>query len=156
MRLTSKGRYAVTAMLDVALYSNQGPVSLAEISARQDISLSYLEQLFSRLRKHELVSSVRGPGGGYLLGRDMADISIAEIVHAVDEFVDATKCQGKGLCQDGMKCLTHSLWKDLSARINEFLTSISLATLVNDRDVLDVLSRQQNDNDTLIERFACV
>lgn len=156
MRLTSKGRYAVTAMLDVALYSNQGPVSLAEISDRQGISLSYLEQLFSRLRRQNLVTSVRGPGGGYLLGREMSAISIAEIVHAVDESVDATKCQGQGICQGGMKCLTHSLWKDLSARINDFLTGISLATLVEDRDVLDVLNRQQNEKQALIERFACV
>src|SRR5699024_8953809 len=102
MKLTSKGRYAVTAMLDVALHTSQGPVSLAEISARQDISLSYLEQLFARLRRHQLVTSVRGPGGGYMLGREMADITISEIVTAVDESVDITRCRGEGHCQGGM------------------------------------------------------
>ena len=114
MRLTSKGRYAVTAMLDVALNSEAGPVPLADISERQGISLSYLEQLFSRLRKNGLVSSVRGPGGGYLLGKDASSIAVGEVISAVDESVDATRCQGKGGCQGGDKCLTHALWRDLS------------------------------------------
>ena len=116
MRLTSKGRYAVTAMLDVALHSNEGPVPLADISERQGISLSYLEQLFSRLRKHGLVASVRGPGGGYLLGKDSGAIAVGAVITAVDESVDATKCQGKEGCQGGERCLTHVLWRDLSQR----------------------------------------
>ena len=115
MRLTSKGRYAVTAMLDVALNSETGPVPLADISERQGISLSYLEQLFSRLRKNGLVSSVRGPGGGYLLGKDAGSIAVGEVISAVDESVDATRCQGKGGCQGGDKCLTHALWRDLTS-----------------------------------------
>lgn len=146
MRLTSKGRYAVTAMLDVALHSRQEPVSLAEISERQGISLSYLEQLFSRLRKHGLVSSVRGPGGGYLLGKEAAKIAVGEVISAVDESVDATRCQGKTEgCQGGNRCLTHSLWSDLSDRITEFLNNITLDELVNNQDVLDVAERQDSD-----------
>lgn len=126
MRLTSKGRYAVTAMLDVALNSEAGPVPLADISERQGISLSYLEQLFSRLRKNGLVSSVRGPGGGYLLGKDASSIAVGEVISAVDESVDATRCQGKGGCQGGDKCLTHALWRDLSDRLTGFLNNITL------------------------------
>ena len=114
MRLTTKGRYAVTAMLDLALHKNQGPVSLSDISSRQAISLSYLEQLFSKLRRSELVSSVRGPGGGYELKRGSDEIFIAQIIDAVDESVDTTKCQGAGDCQGGETCLTHYLWEDLS------------------------------------------
>ncbi len=138
MRLTSKGRYAVTAMLDVALNSEAGPVPLADISERQGISLSYLEQLFSRLRKNGLVSSVRGPGGGYLLGKDASSIAVGEVISAVDESVDATRCQGKGGCQGGDKCLTHALWRDLSDRLTGFLNNITLGELVNNQEVLDV------------------
>lgn len=136
MRLTSKGRYAVTAMLDVALNSEAGPVPLADISERQGISLSYLEQLFSRLRKNGLVSSVRGPGGGYLLGKDASSIAVGEVISAVDESVDATRCQGKGGCQGGDKCLTHALWRDLSDRLTGFLNNITLGELVNNCEVL--------------------
>ena len=121
MRLTTKGRYAVTAMLDLALHSGQGPVALADISDRQGISLSYLEQLFSRLRRNELVSSVRGPGGGYLLSRECAEIFVAEVIDAVNESVDATRCKGNGDCQQGVTCLTHHLWRDLSRQIHTFL-----------------------------------
>ncbi|MBE8595930.1 Fe-S cluster assembly transcriptional regulator IscR [Xenorhabdus sp. BG5] len=145
MRLTSKGRYAVTAMLDVALHSQEGPVPLADISERQGISLSYLEQLFSRLRKNGLVSSVRGPGGGYLLGRNAGKIFVAEVISAVDESVDATRCQGREGCQGGDRCLTHALWRDLSERITSFLSSISLEELVNNQEVLDVADRQDGD-----------
>ncbi|HEK2733660.1 TPA: Fe-S cluster assembly transcriptional regulator IscR [Proteus mirabilis] len=146
MRLTSKGRYAVTAMLDVALHSQQGPVPLADISERQGISLSYLEQLFSRLRKNELVASVRGPGGGYLLGREARQIFVAQVISAVDESVDATRCQGnKEGCQGGDRCLTHTLWRDLSDRITSFLSSISLEELVNNEEVMDVADRQDNE-----------
>lgn len=144
MKLTSKGRYAVTAMLDVTMHAAHGPVSLADISERQAISLSYLEQLFSKLRKHGLVISVRGPGGGYRLGRCSAQIAIADVISAVNESVDATKCQGKGNCQGGDQCLTHSLWHGLSQRIEEFLQSISLAELVAKNDVKTVSKRQDD------------
>jgi Rrf2 family iron-sulfur cluster assembly transcriptional regulator len=142
MRLTTKGRYAVTAMLDLALHGQQGPVSLAEISGRQAISLSYLEQLFARLRRRDLVSSVRGPGGGYRLGRDSEAIYVAQIIDAVDEAVDATGCGGKADCQQGEVCLTHHLWQDLSDQIHGFLSQISLATLVERREVRHISSRQ--------------
>ncbi len=142
MRLTSKGRYAVTAMLDVALHSQEGPVPLADISERQGISLSYLEQLFSRLRKNGLVASVRGPGGGYLLGKEASDIAVGTVIMAVDESVDATRCQGKEGCQGGTRCLTHALWRDLSERISSFLNNITLAELVDNQEILDVAVRQ--------------
>jgi len=144
MKLTSKGRYAVTAMLDVTIHASHGPVSLAEISERQGISLSYLEQLFSKLRKHGLVNSIRGPGGGYRLGRCSAEIAVADIISAVNESVDTTKCQGKGNCQGGAQCLTHSLWEGLSERIEEFLKNITLAELVAENDVQSVSKRQKN------------
>lgn len=143
MRLTTKGRYAVTAMLDVALYSESGPVSLSDISARQDISLSYLEQLFSKLRRRELVTSVRGPGGGYQLARELEEICVAEIVDAVNESVDATLCNGDNNCQHGHACLTHNLWDDLSKQIHSFLSSISLRDLVDRREVRAVASLQE-------------
>jgi len=130
MRLTTKGRYAVTAMLDVALNSRKSPVSLAEVSSRQGISLSYLEQLFSKLRKAGLVASVRGPGGGYLLGRDADDINIAEVILSVNETLDATRCKGKANCHDGHSCLTHDLWQNLSDQIHSFLSGISLRAVL--------------------------
>ena len=130
MRLTTKGRYAVTAMLDLALNARKGPVSLADISSRQEISLSYLEQLFARLRRNELVTSVRGPGGGYQLARDCSEIFVAQVIDAVNESVDATRCRGKGDCRQGHTCLTHHLWCQLSDQIHQFLNSISLAELV--------------------------
>jgi Rrf2 family iron-sulfur cluster assembly transcriptional regulator len=142
MKLTSKGRYAVTAMLDVAMHSTDGPVPLADISERQGISLSYLEQLFAKLRKNGLVSSVRGPGGGYRLGTDAGEISVGMVVRAVDESVDATRCQGKGNCQSGTRCLTHSLWGDLSSQISDFLNGISLAGLMRKRDVQFISVKQ--------------
>lgn len=130
MRLTTKGRFAVTAMLDLALQSGEGPVNLAGISARQGISLSYLEQLFARLRRHELVESVRGPGGGYTLARDAGLVSVAEIISAVDEPVDATHCAGKQNCHDQRKCITHDLWATLNDRIVEYLDAVTLKQLV--------------------------
>lgn len=142
MRLTTKGRYAVTAMLDLALHKNQGPVSLADISNRQAISLSYLEQLFAKLRKSALVSSVRGPGGGYELERQADAIFIAEIIDAVNESVDTTKCQGAGDCQGGKICLTHYLWEDLSEQIHNFLAGISLEDLVARSDVRHIAENQ--------------
>lgn len=143
MRLTTKGRYAVTAMLDLALYGDRGPISLADISSRQDISLSYLEQLFAKLRRRELVRSIRGPGGGYRLNRPGEEIFVAEIIDAVDERVDATGCAGQSDCQDGHTCLTHHLWADLSEQIHHFLSDISLASLVQRRDVQAVSARQR-------------
>ena len=136
MKLTTKGRYAVTAMLDVALKSGEGPITLADISNRQAISLSYLEQLFSKLRKNGLVASVRGPGGGYLLGKEPSEISIADIILAVNEPLDATKCRGKSNCQDGQTCLTHELWQSLSDQITHFLHGITLASVIADRTIL--------------------
>lgn len=132
----------MTAMLDVALHSQETPVPLADISERQGISLSYLEQLFSKLRKAGLVASVRGPGGGYLLGADAHEIAIGTVIAAVDESVDATKCAGKGDCQGGTRCLTHTLWRDLSGRISDFLNGITLGELMNDNEVLEISDRQ--------------
>lgn len=131
MRLTTKGRYAVTAVLDLALNQGNGPITLAEIAERQGISLSYLEQLFARLRRHALVRSVRGPGGGYSLARDASSIFVGEVISAVDEKVDATGCAGKGNCQNDGPCLTHHLWLDLSSRIREYLGGISLQELMD-------------------------
>lgn len=142
MRLTTKGRYAVTAMLDLAVHAQQGPVSLNDISGRQEISLSYLEQLFAKLRRSELVSSVRGPGGGYRLSRAAADINVADIVDAVNESIDATRCQHRGDCQDGHECLTHHLWCDLSDQIHNFLRSITLASLIEREEVRKTVERQ--------------
>lgn len=142
MRLTTKGRYAVTAMLDLALHADEGPISLADISVRQGISLSYLEQLFSRLRRDQLVKSVRGPGGGYELAQAATDISVAQVVDAVSESMDATRCQGKGDCQAGETCLTHHLWEDLSEQIHRFLSDISLGDLIARRDIQSVRQRQ--------------
>ena len=142
MKLTTRGRYAVTAMLDLALNGGQGPISLAAISQRQDISLSYLEQLFAKLRKNDLVASVRGPGGGYRLSRADEHINVADIISAVNESTDSTSCQGKGDCQNGEPCLTHHLWNDLSEQIHTFLSGISLATLTERREVKTVSERQ--------------
>jgi Rrf2 family iron-sulfur cluster assembly transcriptional regulator len=142
MRLTTKGRYAVTAMLDLALHATQGPVSLADISRRQEISLSYLEQLFARLRQNELVTSVRGPGGGYRLSRAADGICVAEIIDAVNESIDATSCGGEGNCQQGEVCLTHHLWADLSEQIHHFLSGLNLAALIARSDIMDVAKRQ--------------
>ena len=139
MRLTTKGRFAVTAMIDLALRQNNGPVTLAAISERQKISLSYLEQLFGRLRRYGLVESVRGPGGGYCLARPDADITIADVVRAVDEMLDATQCGGLQNCRQAQRCMTHELWSTLNDRIYEFLSSVTLA---------DEVKKQRQINDT--------
>ncbi len=144
MRLTTKGRYAVTAMLDLALHENSGPVRLTDISNRQGISLSYLEQLFSRLRKSGLVSSARGPGGGYHLQQAATDISVADVIRAVDEQVDATRCGGNKNCQADQPCLTHDLWESLSLQITTFLSEISFSDLVQQQSVRQVLARQEH------------
>ncbi|MET0026588.1 MAG: Rrf2 family transcriptional regulator [Candidatus Thiodiazotropha sp.] len=130
MRLSTKGRYAVTAMLDLAINGKNGPVTLAEISENQGISLSYLEQLFAALRGKDLVRGVRGPGGGYYLGKSADEISIANIICAVDEWVEFTRCGGRQNCSGGARCLTHTLWDDLSTEIFNFLANITLGDLV--------------------------
>jgi Rrf2 family iron-sulfur cluster assembly transcriptional regulator len=142
MKLTTKGRYAVTAMLDLAIHDGDGPVALADIAKRQGISLSYLEQLFARLRKRGLVRSVRGPGGGYQLGRQAGRIAVSDVIWAVDEMVDATRCAGRENCQGEERCLTHDLWHDLSHQIRDFLSGIDLAELVERRRVREVAARQ--------------
>jgi Rrf2 family iron-sulfur cluster assembly transcriptional regulator len=143
MRLTTKGRYAVTAMLDLAIHADKGPVTLADISRRQDISLSYLEQLFAKLRRSGLVNSVRGPGGGYCLGFDTEVITISQVIDAVSESVDVTKCQGQGNCQQGETCLTHHLWEDLSQQIHGFLDGITLAALMGRHDIRRIADDQR-------------
>ena len=131
MRLTTKGRFAVTAMIDLALRNQTGPVTLATISERQHISLSYLEQLFGRLRRQELVDSVRGPGGGYNIARPLDTISVADIIRAVDESLDATSCGGRENCADEQRCMTHDLWTTLNRKMYEYLASVSLRDLVD-------------------------
>jgi Rrf2 family transcriptional regulator, iron-sulfur cluster assembly transcription factor len=130
MRLTTKGRFAVTAMLDLALSEVDRPVTLAGISERQEISLSYLEQLFSRLRRNGLVKSVRGPGGGYRIAKALDNISVSDIITAVDEQIDATQCGGNENCHEERQCMTHDLWSSLNVRILEYLSGVSLAELV--------------------------
>jgi Rrf2 family transcriptional regulator, iron-sulfur cluster assembly transcription factor len=142
MKLTTKGRYAVTAMLDLALHYDRGAVTLADIARRQGISLSYLEQLFAKLRRSGLVDSVRGPGGGYNLAMAPSKITVAEIVVAINENIDATRCGGEKNCHGDETCLTHQLWEDLSTRIFDFLNSITLADLVSKPQVQQVASRQ--------------
>lgn len=142
LKLTSKGRYAVTAILDLAFHSRSGPVTLSDISKRQDISLSYLEQLFTRLRKRQLVRSTRGPGGGYSLNRPANEIAVAEIVSAVDETVDTTRCSGANNCHDGQQCLAHELWDDLSQQIYGFLNDINLQDLMDESSIKGVAARQ--------------
>lgn len=151
MRLTTKGRYAVTAMLDLAIHADREPVSLSDISVRQDISLSYLEQLFARLRRSELVQSVRGPGGGYRLGKETHQIAIVDIIDAVDESVDATRCQGRGNCQHGETCLTHYLWEDLSQQIHDFLSGISLADLMTRQEIRRISGFQDERRELIVK-----
>lgn len=144
MRLTTKGRFAVTAMVDLSMRQTRGPVTLAAISERQHISLSYLEQLFGKLRRAKLVNSVRGPGGGYCLAKPIANITVADIISAVDEPIDATQCAGKENCNDDRRCITHDLWATLNEKMNDYLTSVSLA---------DVISHQQGKPVQVIKDF---
>ena len=130
MRLTTKGRFAVTAMIDLALRQHDGPVALAGISDRQRISLSYLEQLFAKLRRHGLVDSVRGPGGGYCMARATDQVSVAQIISAVDEALDATQCGGRENCHEDQRCMTHELWASLNRKMHDYLNSVSVADLV--------------------------
>jgi Rrf2 family transcriptional regulator, iron-sulfur cluster assembly transcription factor len=151
MRLTTKGRYAVSAMLDLAFHSQLKPVTLTDIAARQTISLSYLEQLFARLRRANMVKGIRGPGGGYTLAGMANDINIADIVAAVDEPLDATKCGGEGNCQNDKACLTHELWMGLSEQIREYLNGITLAHLLEKQVVQEIAKRQEQDAMQVIE-----
>ena len=144
MRLTTKGRYAVTAMLDLALHQDSGPIALADIAQRQHISLSYLEQLFARLRRSGLVDSVRGPGGDYTLALAPEKITVAQIVITINENIDVTRCGGDQNCQGDERCLTHYLWQSLSDRIHEFLNAITLADLVSEPNVREVAERQRD------------
>ena len=146
MRLTTRGRYAVTAVLDLALHAEDGPVTLADVAERQGISQAYLEQLFRRLKQDGLVIGARGPGGGYRLARSLEDTSVSDIISAVGEGVDATRCGGAGDCQDGEICLTHELWAELSQQIDLFLKRITFATLVERRDVRSIARRQDPKN----------
>lgn len=142
MKLTTKGRYAVTAMLDLAVHLGSGPIALADISERQGISLSYLEQLFAKLRKQGLVESTRGPGGGYCLSKKPEEIAVAEVISAVDESVDATRCGGSRNCHGEARCLTHDLWEQLSHEIRSFLSGVSLADVIQRFGVKEVAEQQ--------------
>ena len=156
MRLTTRGRFAVTALLDLAMQRNKGPVKLAEISKRQQISLSYLEQLFTKLRQRKLVNSVRGPGGGYCLAKKMEHVSVADIILAVDEPIDSTQCGGKENCHNDNKCMTHDLWKNLNALIFDHLDSINLKQLVDEQklnkesiiEIIDIRKLTSNQEQT--------
>ena len=152
MRLTTKGRYAVTAMLDLAMHHGNGPTALADIARRQGISLSYLEQLFARLRRQGLVSSVRGPGGGYNLAREGGDIHIAEVIAAVDENLDTTRCGGAGNCHNDGPCLTHDLWQDLSDRIYDYLSHVSLQELVDRKGLVSEIGCRAERGEAQVER----
>ena len=154
MRLTTKGRYAVTAMLDLAMHQGRGPTALADIAARQGISLSYLEQLFARLRRCGLVSSVRGPGGGYNLARHGKDIHVAEVIAAVDESLDTMRCSGAGNCHNDGPCLTHDLWQDLSNRIYDYLSNVSLQELVDRKGTPEEGGQRGAKNRVRVERGA--
>lgn len=143
MKLTTKGRYAVTAMLDLALHDTKGPITLADIARRQDISLYYLEQLFTKLRKHGLVESSRGPGGGYRLAILASDITVARVIYSVDESIDVTRCGGQQNCQGELRCLTHDLWMELNRHVSEFLNKITLAEIIQRHMVRQVSQRQE-------------
>ena len=156
MRLTTKGRFAVTAMIDLALRQHSGPVTLSAISQRQNISLSYLEQLFGKLRRHELVDSIRGPGGGYTLARLARNITVADIIFAVDEPLDATNCGGKTDCATGPDgrsgaCMTHELWAALNRTMVDFLDSVSLQDLVDQQRLRQLQEGGQSRVETAIK-----
>ena len=151
MRLTTKGRYAVTAMLDLAYHSQTRPVTLTDIATRQTISLSYLEQLFARLRKAGMVKGIRGPGGGYSLSRHAREINIADIIEAVDETVDSTKCGGKSNCHNDQPCITHDLWMGLSEQIRAYLKQITLGQLLERDHVSEVARRQSKQIEQVVD-----
>ena len=142
MKLTTKGRYAVTAMLDLALHDVKDPINLADIARRQEISLAYLEQLFAKLKRSSLVESSRGPGGGYRLKRPADEISVREVINAVDEPVDATRCGGQENCQGELRCLTHDLWEELNTQISDFLNGVTLGELIQRKNIQQTSARQ--------------
>ncbi len=142
MKMTTKGRYAVIAMLDLALHDVAGPVNLSDIAKRQDISLTYLEQLFNKLRKRGLVESIRGPGGGYRLAMDAHEITIAKVIYSVDETVDVTRCGGKQNCQGNVRCLAHDLWMGLNRHVSDYLNGITLGEMIQQNNVIQVFERQ--------------
>jgi len=148
MKLTTKGRYAVTAMLDLALHSVRNPITLSDISDRQSLSLSYLEQLFARLKRNNLVASTRGPGGGYQLAKAPEEINVAEVILAVDEPIDATGCRGTEDCQKGSICLAHNLWLGLSESIYDYLNNISLAEVISQQEIRRLAYMQDAPNFT--------
>ena len=153
MKLSTKGRYAVTAMMDLAIHDRDGPVTLADISSCQGISLSYLEQLFARLRQSGLVEGVRGPGGGYRLGKPSNQISVADIISAVDETIDSTRCKGSEDCDKGERCLTHHLWNDLSERLYDFLNDITLSEFIKNPEVRKISQRQDSTANRIATMF---
>ncbi len=152
MKLSTKGRYAVTAVMDIALHEKVGPVTLADISQCQGISLSYLEQLFSKLRSNGLVKGVRGPGGGYRLAKPANEISVADIIDSVDEKLDLTACEGKGNCKQGDKCLTHKLWFDLTNDLHKYLSGIKLDQYVNRPQISELVKKQDVQYDRFLNR----
>lgn len=149
MRLTTKGRFAVTAMIDLALYVGERPVTLASISERQNISLSYLEQLFAKLRRHKIVESVRGPGGGYCLGRNAVEITVADVILAVDEPLDATQCGGRENCKSDHRCMTHDLWTTLNHKMLDYLASVTLSDLVEKQRFKAAAQSDKSDTKTV-------
>jgi Rrf2 family iron-sulfur cluster assembly transcriptional regulator len=153
MKLSTKGRYAVTAMMDLAIHDRDGPVTLADISNCQGISLSYLEQLFSKLRQSGLVEGVRGPGGGYRLARTADKISVADVIMAVDESIDSTRCKGDLNCNRGSRCLTHHLWNDLSDQLYDFLNNITLAEFIKNPEVKKISQRMDSTASRIANMF---
>ncbi|MEC7832632.1 MAG: Rrf2 family transcriptional regulator [Pseudomonadota bacterium] len=143
MKLTTKGRYAIVAMIDIALYTSNTPISLSEISKRQNISLSYLEQLFSKLKTKSLVKSVRGPGGGYKLDRNPSKITLFEIITAVDENMDQTQCGGAMNCNNDKPCLTHYVWTDLTKQINDYMKGVSLGDIILRNDIRNIVDKRR-------------
>ncbi|PWK50005.1 Fe-S cluster assembly transcriptional regulator IscR [Pleionea mediterranea] len=157
MKLTTKGRYAVTAMLDLAIHAKDKPVTLQDISGRQGISLSYLEQLFAKLRRNELVKSSRGPGGGYQLQEPASDIAISRVIDAVNESTDVTACGSKGNCHNGQQCITHDLWCELSEQIHSFLSSITLQTVINKqqaKEQVELLDNREQNNTFILSQVS--
>ena len=143
MKLTTKGRYAIIAMLDIAMYGGVSPVPLRDVSNRQNISLSYLEQLFSKLRLSALVKSIRGPGGGYILNKDAGEINLYQIITAVDENIDQTQCGGAMNCNNDKPCLTHFIWTDLNRKINDYMKGITLNDVALRKDVKNIIYRRE-------------
>ena len=143
MKLTTKGRYAIVAMIDIALYTSNTPIPLSEISKRQNISLSYLEQLFSKLKTKSLVKSVKGPGGGYKLDRNPSKITLFEIITAVDENMDQTQCGGAMNCNNDKPCLTHYVWTDLTKQINDYMKGVSLGDVILRNDIRNIVDKRR-------------